>query len=217
VRVAAQRLTRRLNRRRRHAGQRVGLRVGEYERRPEHDPRLVSLLVVLAALDRHRRQHDQPLLALAHAAPELQPRPKPGDPPGVDSALVALRRQQQAVAQRVVVKQRSSTHPALPAVRRQELPRRVLQPLAIARTALGALGLRQPALRLGHHDLLGVGPARRGPVPPTPAPTDGCGPRAARPRSGATRPKAGASGARGSQAPKLSGCRARNQAIAQAS
>jgi hypothetical protein len=34
-------------------------------------------------------------------------------------------------AQRVVVKQRPSTHPALPAVRRQQFPRRVLEPLAI--------------------------------------------------------------------------------------
>jgi len=141
VRVAGQRLTRRLDRRGVHAGQQVGLRVGEHERRTEHDPRLVRLLVALAALDRHRREHDQRLLALAHAAPELQPRPEAGDPPGVDAALVALRRQQQAVAQRVVVKEGTGAHPALPAVGRQQLPRRVLQALAIARATLGALGL----------------------------------------------------------------------------
>src|SRR5207253_2713999 len=40
------------------------------------------------------------------------------------------------------------------------------QPLAIPRTALRALRLRRSALGLGHHGLLGVGPARRGPVPP---------------------------------------------------
>jgi hypothetical protein len=173
VRVAAQRLTRRLNRRRRHAGQRVGLRVGEHERRTENDPRLVRLLAVLAALDRDRRQYDQPLFALAHATPEPQPRPEADDPPRVNATLAALRRQQQAVAQRVVVKQRPGAHPALPAVRRQQLPRRLLQPLAIPRTALRALGLRRPALRLRHHDLLGVGPARRGPVPPPPHPRTG--------------------------------------------
>ena len=105
--------------------------------------------------------------------PEPQPRPEADDPPRVNATLAALRRQQQAVAQRVVVKQRPGAHPALPAVRRQQLPRRLLQPLAIPRTALRALGLRRPALRLRHHDLLGVGPARRGPVPPPPHPRTG--------------------------------------------
>jgi hypothetical protein len=43
VRVAGQRLTRRLDRRGLHARQRVGLRVGEHERRTEHDPHLVPV------------------------------------------------------------------------------------------------------------------------------------------------------------------------------
>jgi len=48
-----------------------------------------------------------------------------------------------------------------------------LQPLAIPATALVALGLRQPELRLGHDGSLPIGSARRGPGP-SPTQPSGC-------------------------------------------
>jgi hypothetical protein len=50
--------------------------------------------------DRDQGEDHQPLLSLAHAAAELQPRPEPGHTAGSDPARVALLRQQQRVVQR---------------------------------------------------------------------------------------------------------------------
>lgn len=91
MRIAGQRLARRLQRHRLNPGQRLGLRQREHERGLEEHAPLAGLLPALVALlDRHRGKDPQRLLVLADRPAELQPGAKPGDALGHDPALVAL-------------------------------------------------------------------------------------------------------------------------------
>lgn len=115
VAVTADRRARRLERDRVAAGQRIGLGDVEHGDRAEDGAALVLVGVVGVALaDRHRGEDPDGLLALAHAAVELQERAKAGHERGVgllpcDQHLVAERVARQAVG-------RAHAQPALPAV-----------------------------------------------------------------------------------------------------
>jgi hypothetical protein len=146
MRVPGQRFARRLEQHRLDPGQRLGLRQGEHERGLEEHAPLAGLLPALVALlDRDRGEDPQRLLVLADRPAEPQPGAKPGDALGHHPALVALQRDQHAVARRIRVEHRSHPHPASPALRGQQRLRSALQPLAILTAALGALVLGQPA------------------------------------------------------------------------
>ena len=118
--VAGDRLAGRVERRRLDAGERLGLGDVEDGGELEADELLarvlvVALVVVAAAVADGGEDADR-LLALAHAAAELEPLAEAGDV----GRVRALERDQQRVAQRVAVEARAGAQPALPALAREQ-------------------------------------------------------------------------------------------------
>jgi len=101
--------------------------------------------VLVALLDADGREDPHRLLVRSNAPAQPKPRPEPGDVLGHDPTLVTLHGDQHAVAGRIRMKHRPDTHPASPAIGRQQLLGGALQPLAVLAAPLRALLLRQPA------------------------------------------------------------------------
>src|SRR4029079_8448662 len=114
----------------------------------------------------YRRHDPDRALALAHAIPEIQPRPEPGHKRRLrtgqrDQQLIRKRIARQAVAG-------AHPHPALPPLRRQQLLRRLLHAVAVLGATLLALGIAE-ALAIAHlRAPWSSGPAGRGPTAPDP-------------------------------------------------
>ena len=146
VAVALDRLRRRGQRDGLGAGQRVGLRDVKDRHGAEEDPLLAGLLaVVVALLDRDRREDLDRLLALAHAAVEREEGAEARDVAGGDAAGMALDRDQPLVAQAVAGEAvgGADADPALPAVAGQQRAGGLLDALAVGLAARVALGLGQ--------------------------------------------------------------------------
>jgi hypothetical protein len=140
VGVTAKRLARRLERSLLSVLDRRDLCSIEHRDGTEQDALLAAVIAGerIAVLERHRREDPDRALSLANAIPELKPRLEP-----CNEARLWLREQDQAqirdgVARETIARPRA--HPLLPALGAEELLDRVLEPLALARTALLPIG-----------------------------------------------------------------------------
>jgi hypothetical protein len=146
----------------------------------------------VAVLDRQRSDDRDSTLPFLDREAE----PQPALEPGHERRVGPGQRDEQLIGQRQTrqPRLRAHAHPTLPALLGEQLPGRLLQPLAVAPATLGTLGVGQPALGLGHDGpSLDLGPARCGPAPSPPHPRTG----ASMGRPGPQRPEIEAHGDRG--------------------
>jgi hypothetical protein len=193
--VAGQRLARRLQRRRVGTVDGADLPAIEHrDRAKQHPTRLVALLarcvgrLLVALLDRHRRENSGRFLAAVDGIAEVQPRTEPGDE---SRGPARLQGDQELVVEAVAGQAvgRADLDPSLPAVRRQERACGLLHAIALGPAASVALLVAEPPAgeATGHRRLpssRGLPRWRADPPPPARPPGRAILRVASRPASG---------------------------------